>query len=138
MPVLNTNKVYASVADGQYVILNFVSGAYYSLGSVATAVLQDILAGAPEAEVEAALSAIWPSEDVHAALQAFLGRLLDLEILCPEAAAAPTAAVHCTAIPAGSELDLRVDEFNDVADLLLMDPIHEVSEEGGWPLKQES
>lgn len=133
MPVLNTNKVYASVADGQYVILNFVSGAYYSLNTPSTAVLQDILEGAPESEVEAALARIWPAEDVHGALQAFLDRLYGLEVLCPEEASAAAAAVHCAALPAGGELDLRVDEYNDVADLLLMDPIHEVSEDAGWP-----
>ena len=136
MPTLNTNKVYASIADGQYVILNFVSGAYYSLNTPSTAVLQDILDGAPESDVEAALGRIWPSEDVHAALQTFLGRLQELEVLCPEEAAAPAAAVHSAALSGNEPLDLRVDEYNDVADLLLMDPIHEVSEEGGWPQKQ--
>lgn len=136
MLTINNDKVYASLADGQYVILNIVSGSYYSLNVTSSAVLQDLLEGASDANVEAALAALYPAADVPASLKAFQDRLLSLEIVCQDGAATSGAAANSSALKAEDALELVVDEFNDVADLLMMDPIHEVKNDSGWPNKQ--
>ncbi|MGN0202276.1 MAG: PqqD family peptide modification chaperone [Candidatus Cryptobacteroides sp.] len=137
MLTINNEKVYASLADGQYVILNIVSGSYYSLNTASSAVLQDLLEGASEAAIAASLSSLHPAADVDSLLKEFIGRLLSLEIVCQDETAAEGPAVNCSALKAEDDaLELVVDEFNDVADLLMMDPIHEVKNDSGWPVKQ--
>jgi len=133
---LNNEKVYASLADDQYVILNFVSGSYYSLNLTSSAVLQDLLEGASDTNIKASLAELYPTEDISAALKSFVNRLLELEIVCQDETAASGTAGKCAALKADNALELVVVEFNDVADLLLMDPIHEVKKDSGWPKKQ--
>lgn len=133
---INNDKVYANLADGQYVILNFVSGSYYSLNTTSTAALQDLLEGASEANVATALKGIYPDSAAEELLASFVGRLLELEVVCQDGTEATGAAANCSALKAEDALELTVDEFNDVADLLLMDPIHEVKNDAGWPEKQ--
>lgn len=136
MLTINNEKVYASLADGQYVILNIVSGSYYSLNVTSSAVLQDLLDGASEAAIVASLSSLYPSSDAASLLKAFEERLLSLEIVCQDGASSEGPASSCSALKAEDALELVVDEFNDVADLLMMDPIHEVKNDSGWPEKQ--
>lgn len=133
---INNDKVYASLADGQFIILNFVSGSYYSLNVESTAVLQDLLDGASEANIVSALNAAYPSSDAAVPVRSFIERLLGLEIVCQDDVAASGQAVNCSALKAEDVLELVVDEFNDVADLLMMDPIHEVKNDAGWPNRQ--
>ena len=69
-------------------------------------------------------------------VEAFLNKLLELEILIAGGDSVPEAAVQLDSLPNDTMPELGCEGFNDVADLLLMDPIHEVDEDAGWPNKR--
>ncbi|MBR5383107.1 MAG: hypothetical protein IK133_04740, partial [Clostridia bacterium] len=45
MFVFNENRVYADDADGQFVILNYVTGEYYAFDKASSAVLRALTSG---------------------------------------------------------------------------------------------
>lgn len=131
---LNDTKMFYDMAEGQAIIINFTTGIYYGTSSLGSAVLDALLAGAEDADVLTALQALpgCPA-DMDAQLKAFTDKLVAQEILIAcEAGAGCPVAVDASALEDG--FLLSVDEFNEVQDLLLADPIHDVDVEAGWPI----
>lgn len=131
---LNDTKMFYDMAEGQAIIINFTTGIYYGTSSLGSAVLDALLAGSEEADVLTALKALTGCPaDMEAQLKAFTEKLLDLEILVSaEAGAGVPVTLDAAALEDG--FVLSVDEFNEVQDLLLADPIHDVDVEAGWPI----
>lgn len=143
MYVINEQKVYADYAEGQYIVLNHVTGEYYSFDRASSAVLGALLSGADESSVTAAfLEKYGPDCGAAPAVAKFVAELLEAGIIAAAAGEAIPAAEAGAAllgeIADKTMPELGFEAFSDVADLLLMDPIHEVDEEMGWPVpKQE-
>lgn len=143
MYVINEQKVYADYAEGQYIVLNHVTGEYYSFDRASSAVLGALLSGADESSVTAAfLEKYGPDCGAAPAVAKFVAELLEAGIIAAAAGeaipAAEAGAAHIGEIADKTMPELGFEAFSDVADLLLMDPIHEVDEEMGWPVpKQE-
>ena len=143
MYVINEQKVYADYAEGQYIVLNHVTGDYYSFDRASSAVLGALLSGADESSVTAAfLEKYGPDCGAAPAVAKFVAELLEAGIIAAAAGeaipAAEAGAAHIGEIADKTMPELGFEAFSDVADLLLMDPIHEVDEEMGWPVpKQE-
>ena len=100
------------------------------------AAVDALLAGAAVSKVLEALQALEGCpEDMEEKLTAFVQALLEKEILT----AGETTDAGC-AIDAGALTDgfaLTVDAFDEVQDLILADPIHDVDVERGWPIMGE-
>ena len=133
---LNEEKMFYDMAEGQAIVINFTTGMYYGTSSLGSAVLDALLAGAATADVLTALQALegCPA-DMEESLNAFVNALLDMEIIT----AGETTGAACT-IPAEALTDgfvLTVDEFTEVQDLILADPVHDVDVEQGWPILGE-
>ena len=145
MYIINEANVFADYADGQYVILNHVNGEYYSLDTASSAVLRALLAGIPEEEIGDALTGLYgEAAGAGGAVSRFVKELLDLGIILPSGAAAEApeereeAMAGLRALPSGGAMPgLSCEVYTDVADLLMMDPIHEVDEGAGWPVRKE-
>ena len=143
MYVINEQKVYADYAEGQYIVLNHVTGEYYSFDRASSAVLGALLSGADESSVTAAfLEKYGPDCGAAPAVAKFVAELLEAGIITAAAGEvipeAEAGAAHIGEIADKTMPELGFEAFSDVADLLLMDPIHEVDEEMGWPVpKQE-
>lgn len=131
---LNDTKMFYDMAEGQAIIINFTTGIYYGTSSLGSAVLDALLAGAEETDVLTAVQSLpgCPA-DMEEQLKAFTAKLLELEILVrSEAGAGCPVTLDTAALEDG--FVLSVDEFNEVQDLLLADPIHDVDVEAGWPI----
>ena len=131
---LNEEKMFYDMAEGQAIVINFTSGMYYGTSSLGSAVLDALIAGASEESILAAVQAI-PGcpDDMAQRMEAFLTQLLEKEVLvAAEGAGTQAAAVDPAAVQDG--FDLTVDEFAEVQDLILADPVHEVDVEMGWPV----
>ncbi|WP_165614980.1 PqqD family protein [Yoonia tamlensis] len=106
--------------DGEIVVLNLQSGQYFGLNESGAALWMSIAAGADPADVSAA----------HGA--AFAAQLVDLGLIVASDEAAITAdAQDLAAAP-------TVDVYDDLSDLILADPIHDVDEQQGWPKLPEN
>ncbi len=133
----NSSKVYADLAEGQYIVLNFVTGAYYSFDQASSAVLKALTEGASAGDIAGRFVSRYGADcGATEKVEAFLNKLLELEILIAGGDSVPEAAVQLDSLHDDTMPELGCEGFNDVADLLLMDPIHEVDEDAGWPNKR--
>ena len=75
-------------------------------------------------------------EDIETELQNFIAHLQEKEILVPgETMPGGDEEIDPKAMEEGFTLNL--DEFAEVQDLILADPIHDVDVEQGWPVFRE-
>ena len=135
---LNEEKMFYDMAEGQAIVINFSTGMYYGTSSLGSVVLDALIAGASKESILAAVAAL-PGcpEDMAAQLDAFIAQLLEKEVVVAvdgEGAAAP--AVDAAAALADGFV-LTVDEFAEVQDLILADPVHDVNVEMGWPVLEQ-
>ncbi|GEN99406.1 hypothetical protein NSE01_12390 [Novosphingobium sediminis] len=130
---LNHGDVCSEEIDGEVIIINLVTGCYYSLGGSAAAVWPLILAGYSAAEIAAHFMPVASDPaSVEAQVTAFL------DYLCAEGIVLVSDDVvrhDVSEIAAADGFSAPVAEkFTDMQELLLVDPIHEVAE-AGWPLR---
>ena len=113
--------------DGDLVVLDLATGRYFSFNTTAAALWSGLMSGVPADALVAAGAA------AHM-VEALLARLSELELVVPVARAdgamldAETAAVLATLTEAPA-----VELFDDLADLITADPIHDTDAEAGWP-----
>jgi hypothetical protein len=133
--VANLAQTAAEDFQGETVIIHFERGTYFSLGGCAPAIwamLQapmtvDIMLGAIKARGHSLDPAF------EAASLEFISQLLEHDLVRPTDAspAAPQlpeviSAADFTKTPA-------IEAFTDLAELIAMDPVHEVDVLEGWP-----
>ena len=134
----NDSRVYADYADGQYIVLNHVNGEYYSFDKASSAVLRALVSGCSAESVTDALESLYGKEcGVSAKIGDFVEKLRASEIVIQDEAESGNAEEYLRDITEQSMPDIDFDVFTDVADLLMMDPIHEVDEEAGWPVQKQ-
>ena len=134
---LNDEKMFYDMAEGQAIVINFTSGMYYGTSSLGSAVLDALLSGA---SVNAALNAVKAlpgcPEDIDAQMDAFIKALFDKEVIVEiDGEANDTVNIDASALNDG--FVLTVDEFTEVQDLIMADPVHDVDVEQGWPILSE-
>lgn len=130
---LNEEKMFYDMAEGQAIVINFTTGMYYGTSSLGSAVLDSLLAGSAVEDVCKAIQALPGCPDgMEAQLTAFIGQLLEKEIIVPAEGTGAACAIDASALADGFKL--TVDEFAEVQDLILADPVHDVDVEQGWPI----
>lgn len=137
MYTVNEEKMFFDIADGQAVVINFVTGIYYGFTPLGSAVIEALVNGASEQTVLKALQAR-PNcpKDMEQDLHGFIGELTEKEILTGDGSGSGEEPVfEDSAFEEGFLLALQ--EFSDVQELLLADPVHEVDVDMGWPIMKE-
>lgn len=121
--------------DDEIVIANYQTGAYYSLTGSGAEIWLALDAGFAADEVASVLAANSPAQDeARRAVAEFVDRLAGDEIILPLEAAPPR---RDWSVPAGFTYSApSFERFDDLRDLLLLDPVHDV-DEAGWPLKPD-
>lgn len=134
---LNEEKMFYDMAEGQAIVINFTTGMYYGTSSLGSAVLDAILAGAAVEDICKAMQAL-PGcpENVDALVADFVNALLEKEVIvAAEGEQSVPVSIDASALTDG--FVLSVDEFTEVQDLILADPVHDVDVEQGWPILSE-
>jgi hypothetical protein len=116
--------------DGEFVVLDLRSGRYFSLLGGAAMVWHGLTSGH---SVEALCEVVPPGHPLRAQIVELVERLLEFELLVPQSAPTPPTEAVPSEL-AGSIGPFRIDMFDDLADLLLADPIHDVDPDSGWPV----
>jgi coenzyme PQQ synthesis protein D (PqqD) len=136
---VNAPQVIHESIDGEVIIINLETGNYYSVkGSGAR--VWDAIQAAPATSAGTIVDALAPTydaprEELEPAIDSFVRELLD-EGLLAEAAGSAVAQAASVA-PAGDAAGRvseapRLEKYTDMQDLVLLDPVHEVDEQG-WP-----
>lgn len=130
---LNSPDVIHETVDGEALIIHTPSGVYYSVTGTGEHVWNALLAGHTVEEISAAYEDT--SHAVVAAVQDFARQLQDEGLLVPDHRADAREDVAHAAQPFSVPQLLR---FTDMQELLLVDPIHEVDPDQGWPKRKDA
>ena len=132
---MNLPRIVHETLDNETIIIDFDTGTYYSLqdtGHWVWHLLERTLA------VEEIIDQITTcftgeQEEMDAAVRQFVGKLAQAELIVettvPLSLTEPLFFAH-----QGLFTPPLLEEHSDIQDLLLLDPIHEVSKQG-WPMR---
>ncbi len=127
---LNTPDVIHETVDGEALIIHTPSGVYFSLQGTGEHVWNALLAGHSGAEIAAAYGG---RPDMITGVECFVENLLQEQLLVPSEQSAESG----TLLPAPHPFSTpTVQKFTDMQELLLVDPIHEVDPQAGWPQRR--
>lgn len=133
----NTPQTIHEVIEGEVILVNLETGAYFSTDLVGTSVWNAVLQGLSQDEMVAQIAAQYAGEPetIRAGIQALLDDLLREGLIVPEdaPAASPTTPPLTASNPNRTPFVAPVlQKYTEMADLLLLDPIHDV-DDSGWP-----
>jgi len=134
---LNDAEMFYDMADGQAVVINFSTGAYYGPNPLGSEILDRLLKGYAEEKIFSALkNAPGCPADIAEKFQRFINDLKNYNILVSgETAPGGDDAFNPSLLAEGFEM--KIEEYKEVQDLILADPVHEVDAKTGWPVLQE-
>jgi hypothetical protein len=128
---INSARIAAETIEGEVVIVNFVTGVYYSLNGLAAEIWGWMTDGHSVAEITGLLRSVDAELEIGK-IEEFVAAivhddLLEVDIVsaAPKSLLSPPAATAPFAAPV-------LEKHDDMRELILLDPIHEVGE-SGWP-----
>jgi Coenzyme PQQ synthesis protein D (PqqD) len=137
-----TNLSYLSIAgpsvvhetiEGEVVIVNLDKGLYFSTDGVGAHVWAMVAAARSADEIRTWASGAFGSGDgVAADVDAFLDELRENDLV-REVEEAPDAGDTVLSEAPTEYAKPALHVYADMEELLLLDPIHDVSDEAGWP-----
>lgn len=139
---VNAPGIACEVMDGEAVLINFEHGIYYSAQGSGGMILERLAAGASAAElielVQAHASPPASRDEISAGVLEFLQSLLKEALIVEVPAGAQAASGAAAPAASGSAacapfVRPMLHKYEDLKDLLLLDPIHD-TDEAGWPL----
>lgn len=122
--------------DGEAVVLDLTTGKYFGFSDSGSRLWDALSSGVPAAELAGAVTGAGPLSGAD--IDGFVSQLLEFGLLAAvaDAPAQPLSGALLAQLADTTE-PLKVDIHDDLADLIVVDPIHEVEEPLGWPaLKQ--
>ena len=132
---LNQTEMFFDLADEQAVIIDTIQGYYYAANRLGSVLMDEVLKGGTLKSAEVSLKALGAPDDIGEKIRAFFERLAQYRIVL-EGDGSGEVTIPKTAVSEGFEL--TVTQFEDMADLLTADPIHDVDEDIGWPEKKDT
>ena len=123
--------------DGEALIMDMVTGTYYTCLGPSTVAWDALKRGVEPGEVASMVASAYQvsAADVGRDLDAFVTELLAEEMLVvaedgPSAAVVPPS--DASGGPPGAYEPMRIERYTDLADLILLDPVQDVSG-ARWP-----
>jgi coenzyme PQQ synthesis protein D (PqqD) len=126
--VINAPDVVSEDFNGEVVILNLANGHYFSLRGIASSIWAAILAGNAPESILASIAQQRP--ELLDASSTLLSRLMELGLMRPGTGENGTEPLEDQAWSGESP---QIEVFDDLAELIFADPIHDVDEQLGWP-----
>lgn len=120
--------------DGDFVVLDLSCGKYFSFSDSANVIWDAVSAGVAPADLIHKTSGTTSAE-----LEAFVGKLVGYGLITERKPGYPivAAAAYADRLAATTEKP-DVTVFDDLADLFMADPIHDVEEPIGWPAVRQA
>lgn len=128
----NEPTVISEPMDEELVVINLESGCYYNLNVSAAKIWTNLARGATvEAVIESQRANGTDKEEISQTIDAFCHFLQDENLLITSEA--PAEEMECGPVDYKKP---EIEKFTDMQEMLLLDPIHEVTEMG-WPNEAE-
>jgi len=137
---VNSSNIIHETIDNEVVIVDLERGYYFSLRSTAAEIWTSILAGLSMDLIVNKLSKHYEIENsqIEGSVSNFIHELLEENIIIPAISGVGAEGVtnqepQVTKYETPDEYtNPEIEKYTDMAELLLLDPIHEV-DESGWP-----
>lgn len=128
------NQVMSEVLDGEAVIIDMASGRYHAASGVAGTIWQAIGAGFSFAAIlnEVLRCHSGVPADAAETIKGFIGQLMAANLVQEDAGETADQTISEPAGKATQWAPPVLESHDDLQDLLLLDPVHEVTE-AGWP-----
>jgi coenzyme PQQ synthesis protein D (PqqD) len=136
---IKSPQVIHETIDGEVVIVNLESGTYYSLTGSGERIWAAIARGESVNDILTGLRAGDEGIGHHleATASSFLEELEQEGLITrahDDARESPRAGASTPAVSAGAAFEAPVlQKFQDLKELILLDPVHEIQEDVGWP-----
>ena len=118
--------------DGEIVAMNHETGMYFCMKDSAAVLWHDLTAGH---SVEALAAVAAGNPEFARSIERLADQLVDAGLMSPtQTVSAPTTPPKLTAAMIAGATPPLLDSFGDMKQLLLLDPVHEVDEDQGWPV----
>jgi hypothetical protein len=123
--------------DGEAVVINLDNGNYYSLRGVSAVVWSALTSGHSVEETAAALSnrLSGDSTEITTYVQELCDELRKEELIKERGDALPEPIDWANVGEGNPFVPTKLERYDDMQDLILLDPIHEVDQQEGWPAK---
>ncbi|MEO9210668.1 MAG: hypothetical protein ABI208_06195 [Ginsengibacter sp.] len=128
-------RLAADIFDGEYIIANLDTGLYYSVQGLVVSLVSALPFEDTDFTIQSLASAFPNNADeIEQELRAVVNELLEEEIIKLDNTA--EKSTNSEVIPPAEYIPSCFNRYADMQDLLLLDPIHDVDEEG-WTIKKE-
>jgi hypothetical protein len=134
---VNSPNVIHETIEGEVILIDLKTGTYYSLRDSGAAIWQSIEKGAGEDDIETDLRSRYDAsgDDIRDAVRRLLGELEREGLVRADEGETEPAARPSFSNNGAGRLPFAapvLEKHTDMQDLILLDPVHEVSAEG-WP-----
>lgn len=124
--------------DGEVVIINLQTGNYYSLLDSGAQIWEAIAQYASSKEIVDLLASRYEADEgtLSEATVALIDRLREEDLIAPldeEPSGIRLDESIITATDGRPFAAPTLEKYDDMQDLILLDPVHEIDEEEGWP-----
>ncbi len=129
----DVSRVITEEIEGEIVVVHFETGCYYSVRGTGADVCRFLLAGHMVQATVGHLAAHHqlPESQIESDIEQFVARMVAEQLFVPATEqSTPGEPVELSVAPYTAP---TFEKFDDMADQLLLDPIHEIGA-AGWPL----
>lgn len=135
---LNDEKMFFDMSEDQAIVIDSTSGTYYAMNMLASFTFDFLAKGADIQALTDALQKL-PGcpDDIQTRLESYVARLLASEILITDDTTSFDGAIEAAPLWFMEGTDFSLESYEDMADLILADPVHDVDVEFGWPVLKE-
>ena len=131
----NYPAVVDEMIDGEVVVIDLSTGSYFSLVESAAVIWASLAARPTLDQVAGYVASVYDAEPERcfAASGAFLDSLVAEGLVVQVADGAESGVVPVLPAVTGPLPEPRLEKFDDMQQLILLDPVHEIDETVGWP-----
>jgi hypothetical protein len=136
---VNAPQVSSETIEGEAIIIDFISGAYFSTDKLGAIIWEKLMAGLSPERIATEMERRYPDrgEECGRAVTSFITQLENEKLIVPDPGEGLTAAdIQDQALYPEVFAAPVLDKYTDMQDLLLLDPIHEAGEQG-WPVQKK-
>lgn len=136
---INEPNISSEEIDGEVIIVNLINGNYYSAQDLGAYVWGKISQGESLENIQTSLCQRFMENEttIRDQLSAFFDKLENEELIVRANDSYETSSTLIDAPMPEQYAGPKLNCYSDMKDLLLLDPIHEV-EDDGWPKKKKA
>lgn len=142
---IRTPQISHETIDGETVIINLDNGNYYSIDGVGADIWNLIDSGANINQISELISENYniDKDEVHESIEELTNELISegLIVNSKNNEKFDKEAINLVSLENNKNPEYKkpsLEKYTDMQDLLLLDPIHEVDDESGWPTPKDS